>query len=79
MYCKQERFDCVFCNDKSGCGLLHDTRFNKMCPFYVSKDQFEDERKEIIGYIHDRRRVGSDIAKLHLPEIRAKYGNPNRC
>lgn len=77
-YCKQERFDCTFCNERGGCGLLYTTKHNKPCPFYVSKEQYEAERTEISRYIHDRRKVGSDNANLRLAEIRAGFGNPNR-
>ena len=78
MNCKQERYDCAFCRDNLGCSLLTDTRYYKMCPFYVSEKQLEEERTEISRFICDRKYVGESNAKLRLTEIRKKWGNPNR-
>lgn len=78
MNCKQLRFDCQFCSDTGRCALLTDTKYYRLCPFYVSKKQFEEEREEINRYVADRKFVGESNTKLRLPDIRRKHGNPNR-
>lgn len=43
--CQQERSDC-FANVLGGCKILSYTSFDKPCPFYKSKKQFEEDRKK---------------------------------
>jgi hypothetical protein len=49
-----------------------------MCPFYVNKKQYDEERAEISRFLTDRKLVGESNADLKLAEIRQKWGNPNR-
>lgn len=40
--CNQERIDC-FAYRNGRCCALRATIFNKVCPFYKTKDQYQDE------------------------------------
>lgn len=39
--CNQERIDCFAYRNSGKCAILRSTIFNKVCPFYKTKEQFE--------------------------------------
>ena len=49
--CPDERGDC-FASAYGSCAVLTDTRFEGLCPFYKSKEQYEKEA-QIYGSVPD--------------------------
>lgn len=41
--CNQERIDCFAYRHNGKCAILRSTIFNKTCPFYKTKEQYEAE------------------------------------
>lgn len=44
--CIQNRTDCFAISVFGHCSALDNTEFDKKCPFYKSKEQFDKEQKE---------------------------------